>query len=95
MRKLPTPRFVLPASVEVGDTIRVTRIEADTEVSVVGTVHKITGSTLWTAQGLHLLTWSPGDGVKEAGRVTLLGRAEREQVALFGAELLEEAHNRV
>lgn len=91
-RKLPTPRYVNPASIDLGDVIRVTWKEADVEYTLSGEVGAIHGRTLSTPQGAHLLTWEPG---KMGYRVTLLAKAEAPQTPLFGAELLEETYKRV
>lgn len=79
-RKLPVPRYVNPASIDVGDVIRITWKEGDVEHTLSGEVGAIHGRTLSTSQGLHLLTWVPG---KMSYRVTLLAKAEAAQTPLF------------
>lgn len=87
MKTLPLPRYVDPASVSEGDTIRVTWKVGDVEHTRTGTVERIErrfGWIYYTPQGneiAHVMR----SGVK--ARVTLLAEAKPKQSeALFDME---------
>lgn len=84
---LPLPRFINPASIEIGDTIRVAWSVDDVKMTREGKVAKrdYEGSdrVLTTASGVEILRWHP-DYLKRV-RVTLLSKAPFEQVPLFSS----------
>lgn len=86
MRKLPHVRYITPASVDVGDTIRVTWATGDIERSVVAVVHRVdveySGSIFYAPDGQEIFRWAPG--LERRYRVTLLNRREAPQTQLPG-----------
>lgn len=91
MRTLPLPRYVDAASVDEGDTIRVTWKVGDVEHTRTGKVARILNDhgkrsrSFITADGNEIVHWTPDSRV----RFTLLAEAPIMQAALFSAEGLE------
>lgn len=89
MKTLPLPRYVLPESIDEGDTIRVTWIVGDlehTRMGKVGRIHTDTGSRIKsfvTVQGNEICRHDPNNG---RARFTLLAEADKPQEALFEVE---------
>lgn len=92
-RKLPEPRYITPASVDVGDTIRATWRVGDIEHSRVATVARIQNRTFFASDGQEIARWAPqGSNV----RITLLAKAEADtRVPLFEFADLGEVRQRI
>lgn len=79
-RKLPEPRYITPASIDVGDTIRATWKVGDVEHSRTARITHIHDRVFFAADGQEVFRWNPASKI----RVTLLAKAEIDtRVALF------------
>ena len=83
MRTLPLPRYIEPASVDEGDTVRVTWRADDIEITRTGKVDRIrdtrAGKVFYTPNGNELFTFQAGRNA----RVTLLATSDKPQPTLF------------
>lgn len=81
---LPNIRYIDPASIDVGDTIRASSVVGDLKIEKVGVVHRILFDgpirVIVTRDGQEITRWQ--HGVKH-DRITLLDKAPLPQPALF------------
>lgn len=79
-RKLPEPRYITPASIDVGDTIRATWKVGDIEHSRTARIADINDRVFFATDGQEVFRWNPEAKI----RVTLLAKAETDtRVPLF------------
>ena len=88
MRTLQLPRYIEPASVDEGDTVRIVWRIDDVEISRTGRVDRVrdtlAGKVFYTPNGNELFTFQAGRNA----RVTLLATNETPQPALFDMSLV-------
>lgn len=87
----PLPRYILPESLEIGDTITVTYAPANGIVrTMTGTVaardYEGTNRLLSTKEGAVLIAYGPSVR-RTFAHITLLARRDAEQTPLEGIEL--------
>jgi hypothetical protein len=82
-RGKPDPRFITPASIDVGDTIRVTWKVGEVEHSRVAKISHIHDRTFFAPDGQEVFRWEPSN---RKVRVTLLDKANAVQQTLPGME---------
>lgn len=83
MARKADPRYITPASIDVGDTIRVAWKVGEIEHSRVAKVTRIHNRCFYAPDGQEIFRWEPE---AKRVRVTLLSKADAVQLTLPGME---------